>query len=63
LKEVFDEDLLPEFFGGEVADGGERERVDEDEVFDFLILTPGILTLAIVERMKMMNSNRFLGIL
>jgi hypothetical protein len=24
--------------------------VDDDEVFDFLILTPGILTLAIFER-------------
>ena len=47
MKEVFDEDLLPEFFGGEVADGGEGERVDEDEVYDFLILTPGILTIAI----------------
>jgi hypothetical protein len=47
LKEVFEEELLPEFLGGEVADGGEGERVDDDEVLDFLILTPGILTLAI----------------
>jgi hypothetical protein len=40
--------LLPEFFGGEVADGGEGERVDDDDgVLDFLIFTPGILTLAI----------------
>jgi hypothetical protein len=52
LKEVFEDDLLPEFLGGEVADGGEGERVDDDDVCDFLILTPAIFTLAISKGRK-----------
>jgi hypothetical protein len=42
--------LLPDFLGVEVADGGDGDRVedDDDEMLFLMFLFAGILTLAIV---------------